>query len=431
MTEPLCRALAAALVMLGLAACATSGPPDTAAANYAESERYLVVTVRNDWTPRPSAGGPAPRGRYGPGYRASPEAERIAEAIGLDHGLTLRNGWPIRMLGVHCVVFAIPDGRPLKRVLAGLRADKRVESAQELNEFRTVSAQVPAASLDPRREWQYSLAALNVEPLHALSQGDGVRVAVIDTGVDPRHPEIQHALAGQLDFVGHGGDRLNPEIHGTAVAGLISAKAGNGLGIAGIAPEAQLYALRACWQPRPDDARGVCNSFTLARALGAAAEVQAQVVNLSLTGPADPLLERMIAAMLGQGTVVVMAAAPAGGRLGAQIPGVLRVYDALAGRPGDRSAIPAPGTDVLSLHPGGQFSFHTGSSIAAAQLSGIAALLLGAKQDLSPSEVADALRTASARLRPIGRAGGQRKVRCVDACEAAAALGLAVSCAGV
>ena len=115
MTESLHRTLAAALVMLGLAACATSGPPDTAAANYAESERYLVVTVRNDWTPRPSAGGPAPRGRYGPGYRASPEAERIAEAIGLSAAIDYVEAIGIEAIHAHEVELVRKAREELRR----------------------------------------------------------------------------------------------------------------------------------------------------------------------------------------------------------------------------------------------------------------------------------------------------------------------------
>jgi subtilisin family serine protease len=73
------------------------------------------------------------------------------------------------------------------------------------------------------------------------------------------------------------------------VAGIIAADAGNGIGIIGVAPEVKLLALRACW---PAQAKSVCSSFTLAKALTFALERAPQVVNLSLAGPQDPLLER-------------------------------------------------------------------------------------------------------------------------------------------
>ena len=83
------------------------------------------------------------------------------------------------------------------------------------------------------------------------------------------------------------------EYHGTAVTGLISARPGNGIGIHGLAPNAELYALRACWEPRYGF--GLCSTYTLAQALDYAIEVRARIINLSLAGPDDPLLTRLVA----------------------------------------------------------------------------------------------------------------------------------------
>jgi subtilisin family serine protease len=422
-------ALVAVVATLGLGACATSGSRAALPANYTADARYVVVTVRNVAAQPDLVGaGPTLRGHSGR-YRVSPQAEQIVEAIGLDHGLTLRNGWPIRMLGVHCVVFEVSAGRSIGKVLAELRADKRVESAQRLNQFSTASGISWSPDQDPYREWQYSLSALNVAPLHAHSQGQGVRVAVIDTGVDDRHPDIVRTVVEQQDFVGHGREHQRQEIHGTAVAGVIGATTGNRIGIAGISPGARIYALRACWPPRIGDALGICNSFTLAQALGAAADVRAQVVNLSLTGPADPLLERMLAVLLEQGVVVIMAApADDQDRLGIKVPGVIHVRDAFASQLSDFATIPAPGTDILTLHPGGQLRFHTGSSLAAAQISGVAALILGMNRNLAPQQLADALQQASLQIRSIGKPPRLHSVRCVDACAVATVLGIAVEC---
>jgi hypothetical protein len=432
MTDRKWKAVAAVVATLGLGACAAPGSRAPPPAHYTADARYVVVTVRNaPAQPDLLGAGPTLKGHSGR-YRVSPQAEQIVEAIGHDHGLTLRNGWPIRMLGVHCVVFEISDGRPMGKILAELRADKRVESAQRLNQFSTASRSSSPLDQDPYREWQYSLSALNVAPLHAHSQGQGVRVAVIDTGVDDRHPDIADTVVEQQDFVGHGGEHQRQEIHGTAVAGVIGAITGNRIGIAGISPGARIYALRACWPPRSGDALGICNSFTLAQALGAAADVRAQVVNLSLSGPADPLLERMLAVLLEQGAVVVMAAPGEGrDRLGIKVPGVIHVRDAFASRLSDLATLPAPGTDVLTLHPGGQWRFHTGSSLAAAQISGIAALILSLDPELTPQQLAGALQESSLQIRSIGKSPGLRSVHCVDACAAAAMLGVVAQCTGV
>src|SRR5690606_25958941 len=103
---------------------------------------------------------------------------------------------------------------------------------------------------------------------------------------------------------GHPFDRA--EVHGTAVAGII-ASAVNRLGIVGVAPDAGIAALRACWALGKDSVAAKCSTFSIARALQTALDVGADVVNLSLTGPADPLLERMLDEVIARGVIVIAA----------------------------------------------------------------------------------------------------------------------------
>src|SRR5580692_3233641 len=97
------------------------------------------------------------------------------------------------------------------------------------------------------------------------------------------------------------GSSYAPESHGTAVAGIIGANAGNGVGIEGIASNAQLMALRACWEDSQHATR--CNSFTLGKALNFAIMRKARVINLSIAGPSDRLLDMLVDAALAQGIV--------------------------------------------------------------------------------------------------------------------------------
>ena len=124
-----------------------------------------------------------------------------------------------------------------------------------------------------------------MSPAPTWSRGEGVRVAIIDTGIDATHPDGRsRRQAGELRRRQQGGrDR-----HGTAVAGVIAAVENNSQGIVGIAPAARLYAMRVLASaarrlPRP------CSTLTLAKAIAAAIEARIDIVNLSLTGPADPL----------------------------------------------------------------------------------------------------------------------------------------------
>ncbi len=99
---------------------------------------------------------------------------------------------------------------------------------------RSLAAGPPAS-----RDWH--LAAV-----HRASTGREVAIAVIDSGVDAGHPDLRGQVTARENFVDAYPDA--PEAHGTAVAGIIAARAGNGVGIAGIAPDARLMALRACWE---------------------------------------------------------------------------------------------------------------------------------------------------------------------------------------
>ena len=95
-----------------------------------------------------------------------------------------------------------------------------------------------------------------------LATGSGVRVAVVDSGIDASHPDLAGQIAVNRNFVA--GRPMAAEQHGTGVAGIIAARAGNGIGLAGIAPGAKILGLRACWQA---PAKTLCDSFSLAKAL--------------------------------------------------------------------------------------------------------------------------------------------------------------------
>jgi len=135
-------------------------------------------------------------------------------------------------------------------------------------------------------------------------------------------------------------------------------------------------AYRACWSARAASGVAHCDSFTLARALGAAIADDADIINLSLGGPPDPLLSQLASYAIKRGAIVV-GAVPPGGRLNGfpvGVPGVLAVASQ-----GDEVQSPrvlsAPGRDVLTLMPGGRYDYASGSSLATAHVSGAVALL--------------------------------------------------------
>jgi subtilisin family serine protease len=163
-------------------------------------------------------------------------------------------------------------------------------------------------------------------------------------------------------------------------------------------------AYKACWELSAHDDAAVCNSFTLAQGLAAAIEAQADVINLSLSGPADPLLAALLGQAIARRIAVVGAMDPAGDRTAfpAGIAGVIAVDTAeQSAGPGSALRSPqfgvrAPGLEILTLVPGGGYDFASGSSLAAAHATGVAALLLSKQPPLTPGQVGELLRRSMA-----------------------------------
>jgi hypothetical protein len=407
-------ALALGVLLVAMAGCAS--PPFRAGAELiggapaGQVARVVVIAVANPLGELPLSSGSTP-GLYGrkSSYVVGAQAQALLAQVATSHGLRPLDSWPIRALGLHCATFLIPDGASRDEVLAALARDPRVALAQPLNEFGTLgvpaapSAPAPPASAgagqpttlynDPYLPLQRGLLALGVPPAHRCARGDGVRVAVIDTGVDTAHQDLLGAQSETANFVDQDMARFRRDRHGTEVAGVIAARPGNATGIVGIAPGASLLALKACWE-RPDGS-SACNSFTLSMALAAAIERGAQVINLSLGGPADALLDKLLRLALSRGVVVVGALPPSGLRDGfpLSVPGVIAVQDGAA--PPRAGTQGAPAREVLTLMPGGRYDFASGTSLAAAHVSGIVALLLQHGPRLDGARLERALRESS------------------------------------
>ncbi len=421
-------------LLLGLALGAgpvAADEPDWSAGY--DAAQMIVVAVANKPDPQPAAGA-TPRGYDAlPNYAGGDRAVATAANLSSDYRLREVSAWVIAPLRLRCMVFALPPAADRAAVLAQLKGDRRVRIAQPLQEFETFSAgtaaaagsALPAASTtdavynDPYLGLQHNFSAVAAAGAQRTTRGDGVRIALIDAGVDAAHPDLDGRIVQQRDFIGAASQNV-AERHGTEVAGVIAAVANNKLGIVGIAPAAQLLAYRACWTlpAQPDSAR--CNSYTLALALGAALASDAHIINLSLGGPADPLLEELLAHALARGTIVV-GAVPPDRRLDGfpvGVPGVIAVAsaedvqtDAAAG------VLRAPGRDILTLEPGGHYDYASGSSLATAHVTGALALLLALKPGERTAELAALLR------RSQGEAGAP-----IDICSAVAALGGAAAC---
>jgi subtilisin family serine protease len=246
----------------------------------------------------------------------------------------------------------------------------------------------PRAS-DPYRDLQYALDQIEVERIWQVSDGTGVTVALLDSAPDASHRELAGVRVLPLDA----SRAAIPALHGTLLAGLIGARSANGYGIRGVAPGADLAAIPVCGAERPG-APETCGLYEILRGLDAAWEQRARVVNLSLVGPSNPLLERAVSRLEALGVALVAAAGNEGteqARYPAAYPSVLGV--GAIDRSGERYArgnrglsvkLLAPGVEIVSTAPRSSFAFGSGTSLAAAHVSGVMALLVGA--GLTPGE---------------------------------------------
>jgi type VII secretion-associated serine protease mycosin len=255
---------------------------------------------------------------------------------------------------------------------------------------------VQPAAADDIRDQQWHLATLGIPQAQKISQGDGVIVAVLDTGVDTKHAELAGAVLPGKGF-GEGNNtdgRFDPVGHGTAMAGLIAGRGlPNGGGVLGIAPKSTILPLQVV---RSDTGLAVPRLF--AEGIDWAVDHGAKVINISADTSEDPQVREAVERALRSDVVVVAAVgnAPAQTTIAfpARLPGVVAVGG--TDRNGDHAAVSAtgpemmvaaPAVDIVSTSPAGQYTRDTGTSDATAIVSGVVALVRAKYPTLPAPEV--------------------------------------------
>jgi subtilisin family serine protease len=393
----------------GGAALAAAWPPEQTARLQALDRpgTQILVTLSDPNAARMDLSGrPGPRYLNRSAYRVSTGIRQTARRIASRFDLEPVAEWPIRPLALYCIVFHVPEEHDLATLLEQLADLDEIQSAEPLHVFETQSALAEQYN-DPYAPLQHALDTMQIPQAHAVSTGRGAAIAVIDTGADFRHPDLAGRIAKHRDFVDSDARGFVDDAHGTAIAGAIAANANNHTGMVGIAPQARLHVLKACWHVEPEQPAR-CNSFTLAQALSHAIEAGVDIINLSIAGPADTLLSRLVEQAISDG-IVVIAAAPADNRAAgfpAGVPGVI-VAAASPREPQPRPvrlapdhAVLAPADEILVTIPNGQYGYRSGSSLAAAHVTGVSALLVARQPSLAPAAIRELLTTSG--NSPIG-----------------------------
>ena len=327
------------------------------------------------------------------GYQSSGWSQRITQQIAEDYHILKLTEWPMSEVGVHCVVYQVPADASVVETMQRLSQDPRVTIVQNMHLFKTEAHQYN----DPYFKLQANLQQMQISQAHGKTTGRNITIAMIDTGVDLTHPDLIDQITQNENFASGISPDFSNDKHGTAVAGIMVARKDNGTGIIGIAPDAKLIALKACWPNQTDSIEAVCNSFTLALAVNAAIKTGAKILNMSLAGPQDSFLELLLNKAIEKGIIVIAAdtgLAKQDENFPASLKNVISVQSVKQPdfhhiKPEHITpveTITAPGEKILTTLPHGTYDFISGSSIAAAEVSGIVALLLELKPDLTSAE---------------------------------------------
>ncbi|BCY13926.1 S8 family peptidase [Actinoplanes sp. L3-i22] len=312
-------------------------------------------------------------------------------------------------------VITVREARDRATATRLVRQAQRAANALGVEVDGVVRALDAPTGTDTYRARQWDLTTMNVPAAWQTSTGAGVTVAVIDTGVDASHPDLAGQVLSGFDAITDtAGGGTDPNGHGTHVAGTVAALTGNGIGIAAIAPDVKILPIRALGKD------GSGNMSDTAQGIVWAADHGADVINMSLgsSGQSSAVTSAITYAR-GKGVVVVAAAGNerAGGSPvsypGAD-PGVIAVAatdsgDAVASysNAGTYVDVAAPGSGILSTYPtalaASGYATMNGTSMASPHVAAAAALLLGARPDLTPDQVESALETSAVDLGTAGK----------------------------
>ncbi len=322
------------------------------------------------------------------------------EALARQNRLTRLESHTFALTGRKLFRWRINDNRPVASVIRSL-SDQRIAAAQPNYLYALQQQSDERASGDAA---QYTLAKLRVPEAHRVATGENVLVAVIDSAIDESHPDLVGAVADRLDLLG-GSDEPHP--HGTGVAGAIASRGK----LTGVAPRVRILAVRAFG---PSARGGEGTTFHILRGLDWAYSQGARVMNMSFAGPADPALQRTLAAARQKGIVLVAAAGNAGPKspplFPAADPNVIAVTATdtedkvfIQANRGNHIAVAAPGVDILIPAPNRSYQISSGTSVAAAHVSGVVALMMERNAKLDPDSVRKILMATAKGLGPKRR----------------------------
>ena len=338
---------------------------------------------------------------------ARTEVEQVAREL----GITVMSTTPLGLADRTLYQFELRSGVDLRAVIRRLEA-KRIVASAGANYTFTLQQSAPAAAgtepaaagTEPASDLaarttlpagdpaQYMIEKLHLGAVHQRVRGFGVTVAVIDSEVDAQHPDLRGVVVEQFDATT---GPHKPHAHGTGMVGAMAARTR----LLGVAPGVRVFAVKAFDETATS---AESTSLQIIKGLEWAIAKTPRIINMSFAGPRDLMMERVLQTASDKNIVLIAAAGNAGPKspplFPAAEPNVIAVSATDANdRPfaganrGKYIAVAAPGVDVLVPAPAGAYQLTTGTSVAAAITSGVAALLIESKPSLTPTEVRNIL----------------------------------------
>jgi len=323
-----------------------------------------------------------------------------------------------RVEGLDVRVMSVPSGREIEKAEA-LRQDPDVLYAEPDYIMHAVVG--PPNDPGYSQQWGVLPDKMNVTGAWDYTYGQGVTVAIVDTGVQLNHPDLQANIVAGYDFANNDADPTDDHSlsHGTHVAGTVAAVANNGVGVVGVAPTAKIMPVKVL------DAQGSGYDSDVIAGIRYAADNGAKVVNLSL-GQTSPsaALEDAVNYAVGRGVAVVAAAGngntsvlfyPAA-YVNAVAVGATTSTDARASfsNYGNWVDVAAPGANIYSTMRSSNYGYLSGTLMATPHAAGLAALLLSHNPASTVAQVRQAMQTTGVAL-PNADWGRSTTLRRLDA----------------
>ncbi|MBW1676218.1 MAG: S8 family serine peptidase [Deltaproteobacteria bacterium] len=321
-------------------------------------------------------------------YRAGMANSEMKKSVQRHRGRIVRH-----LRGINVRVVEVSDDENVTAVIENLSRDPFVKFAEE---DRLVPPEEISAN-DPYYDYAWHLGKIKAPSAWETSMGDGVVVAVLDTGVDEDHPDLFGQTVPGWNIYDDDDDTSDVYGHGTRVAGTVAAASDNGIGVTSIAWHALVMPVRIS---RPD---GYAYISDIAEGITWAADNGAKVANISYDVSASPTIQNAASYMRESGGVVVVAG---GNREGYRSiepsPALISVgatdssdVRALFSAYGEYLDLVAPGVGIYSTRRGGDYSAASGTSFSSPIVAAVAALVMSVNPALDPAQVDTILRESA------------------------------------